>query len=451
MLEPISSISEKCSIFISYKRNGGEAFAYLIYDSLKQQGYNNVFLDNKKIIDEDYVDKIDRCIRNCTDFLVVFSPGCLNGIVNEKTEDIGTSREDWLAKELRIALDANAHIVPLIMENFRTPDGLPDDIIKAASQNGVKFPSGYFDEALTRLTDVFLNCSKKHDSMESDTQVIKMAENGDPRYLNDLGIKNEIGTPVIPQNKANALQFYIQAAKKGSKAAYCNIGDIYEKCAGDIQLAMSTEYDVDLIALVNGSDSFGSSTDISDAELRQQFLNAAEYCYTMAGDIPVALYRLGVLEEKKFNFSKAFSLYIKAAEKDYPPAVNAAAYYYKNALGNVPCQPEKAFELWSSIKDKLPHAAYNYAQMLEKEAVRDKLIEDIINYYEFAFFSRRCVPQAAFALGKIYEKQLIISKARHYYRLSFEAGYLLANKELRRLNREIRSSRTEEEGLYTDE
>lgn len=47
----------------------------------------------------------------------------------------------------------------------------------------------------------------------------------------------------------------------------------------------------------------------------------------------------------------------------YAPAINTAGYFYENGIDEVPQDTKKALDLFKSICDKLPHAAYNYARL----------------------------------------------------------------------------------------
>lgn len=60
-----------------------------------------------------------------------------------------------------------------------------------------------------------------------------------------------------------------------------------------------------------------------------------------------------------------------------------------------------------------------------------------------AFFSREPVPQAAYALAEMYEKEGGDISARHYYYLALEYGYYKAKEALNKIDSKIVSSRKE--------
>lgn len=441
---------EKYDIFISYKKKCGDKLARLIYEKLIKCGYR-VFLDDKEIVDEDYVIKIEKSIEQCTDFLVLFTPGSLDLVPNERIVDGVLKDEDWVAKEIRIAQKNNCHIIPIIEEGFRAPDGLPKDIEKATHMNGVYFPYKYFDEAFTRLINVFLNCKQNYSEMDSDTETQRKAKKGDPSAINDLALKSEIGTFIIPEDKAGSFRKYLEAARKGSIAAYCNIADVFEKCSDDPHLSVEGEYYIDACY-----DSFGQTDEPSGtAEEETQYhkmryLKAAKDNYRKAIELSLkkngmkyapALYKLGIIAEKENRPMEAFELYKEAMEQEYKPAVNAVAFYYANGIGTVLQDIGKAKELFRSISAELPHAAYNYAKLISKNS-KDK--EEVKRLYNFAFFHRDSVPQAAFALAELYRADNDLIAARHYYYLALDGGYYPAAKAIRELDMQYATSREAE-------
>ena len=109
MIADLNQLVAKCQIFISYKRSTGEELAYLLYEKLTASGYH-VFFDSKGLIDENYKKAIEKKIQECTDFIVLLTAHSMDGLIDEKEEDINTEKEDWLAKEIRMAIKNNKHI-----------------------------------------------------------------------------------------------------------------------------------------------------------------------------------------------------------------------------------------------------------------------------------------------------------------------------------------------------
>lgn len=75
-------------IFISYRRNGGEHTAKIIRDRLNKLGYK-VFYDVESLRSGICNEKLYSVIDECTDFVLILSPGALDRCVNE---------DDWVRK-----------------------------------------------------------------------------------------------------------------------------------------------------------------------------------------------------------------------------------------------------------------------------------------------------------------------------------------------------------------
>ena len=66
----------KYDIFISYRRDGGDTLAQLIYDRLTDRGYS-VFLDIESLRSGKFNEKLFSVIDECRDVVVILPPGSL--------------------------------------------------------------------------------------------------------------------------------------------------------------------------------------------------------------------------------------------------------------------------------------------------------------------------------------------------------------------------------------
>jgi len=134
-------------IFLSYRRDGGEAMAILLRDRLTEKGFK-VFLDIENLNSGSFNTKLFDVIDNCKDFILICSKGGLDRCVHEG---------DWVRLEIAHALEKGKNIVPVMLRGFEFPDVLPADIEPLRMQNGVNANSHeYFDAAIERLSDKFL-------------------------------------------------------------------------------------------------------------------------------------------------------------------------------------------------------------------------------------------------------------------------------------------------------
>jgi len=139
--------AEKYDIFLSYRRDGGEAMAILLRDRLTERGYS-VFLDIENLNSGSFNTKLFDVMDNCKDVLVICSKGSLDRCVNDG---------DWVRLEIARALEKGKNIIPVILRGFNFPDAMPADIEALRRQNGLNAISHeYFDAAVDRLASKFL-------------------------------------------------------------------------------------------------------------------------------------------------------------------------------------------------------------------------------------------------------------------------------------------------------
>lgn len=139
------------TVFISYRRTNGP-WALAIWQNLTHSGFD-VFLDYKNLHNGIFEFGILDNIRSRAHFLVLLTPSAL--------EDCDTPG-DWLRREIEEALRAQRNIVPLMLEEFtfKTPaitSKLTGTLAQLMRYNGLTVSLEYFDEAMNRLREQFLN------------------------------------------------------------------------------------------------------------------------------------------------------------------------------------------------------------------------------------------------------------------------------------------------------
>lgn len=105
-------------VFISYRRDGGDAMAYLLWDRLLARGYS-IFFDIDSLSSGRFDEKILREIGNSSHVIVVLPKGGL---------DRCRDPEDWVRKEVSHALREGKQLVPVRLRGFEWPPDLPEDI-----------------------------------------------------------------------------------------------------------------------------------------------------------------------------------------------------------------------------------------------------------------------------------------------------------------------------------
>lgn len=132
----------KYDIFISYRRDGGDTLAQLIYDRLTDRGYS-VFLDIESLRSGKFNEKLFSVIDECRDVVVILPPGSLERCRNEG---------DWLFLELTHALQERKNIIPVMMKGFEWPENMPEGLEELPNFNGIQDSKDYFDAVIDKMT-----------------------------------------------------------------------------------------------------------------------------------------------------------------------------------------------------------------------------------------------------------------------------------------------------------
>lgn len=137
-------------VFISYRRSCSWELSRLIYQRLTERGFS-VFMDLEEIHGGNFDEKITRNIEECDYFLPLLTQGTL-------IPDRIRNENDWMRKEIELALSLNKTIIPLITEGFSFPgeQDLPDSLWPLSKISGIRIPHDYFDEALEKLINEYL-------------------------------------------------------------------------------------------------------------------------------------------------------------------------------------------------------------------------------------------------------------------------------------------------------
>ena len=117
----------KYDVFISYRKDGGEYSARVLYEELSKRGYR-VFFDVETLRSGYFNTRLYQVIEECDDFLMVLSPGALDRCVNE---------DDWVRQELGCALKNQKNVIPVMLRNFQFPKEMPAEIEAVRYRHGI--------------------------------------------------------------------------------------------------------------------------------------------------------------------------------------------------------------------------------------------------------------------------------------------------------------------------
>jgi len=141
------------TVFISYRRTNFYT-ALAVYQDLTAHGYD-VFFDFQSIDSGDFEKIIIENIKAKAHFLIILSQSALERC---------SEPEDWLRREIEMAMDEKRNIVPLMMEGFdfgspTVKNALSGKLASLDHYNGLRLVSDYFFEAMERLRNRYLNTS----------------------------------------------------------------------------------------------------------------------------------------------------------------------------------------------------------------------------------------------------------------------------------------------------
>jgi lipoprotein NlpI len=139
------------TVFICYRRTNFW-WALAIYQHLTQQGFD-VFFDHLSIHSGDFEQVILESIKARAHFIIVLTPSAL---------DRCGDPDDWLRREIETALATKRNIVPVMFEDFyfskpALAQHLPGKLALLKRYNGLRVHAEYFEEAMTRLREKYLN------------------------------------------------------------------------------------------------------------------------------------------------------------------------------------------------------------------------------------------------------------------------------------------------------
>lgn len=330
-------MKNKFDIFISYRRKGGFEVAKHIKDLLERDGYS-VSFDIDNLGNGNFDELLLERVSSCNNFILVLDAHAFDRNSDENTEDSNEEDEDWLVKEIAAALQEDKNIIPVMLDGFTEfPRQLPESIKDVRYKNGPKYDREYFDAFYERLKNFF---------------------NEAPRGYEDVGVKTlpnslicslilEHGWLKYNTGKYNeALEFFLQAAEKGSANAFNAIAIYYQEGHGyeknPQKAAQWFRYSAEMgyaSAQRNLGDCFlyGEGVPVNAEEALRWYLRACEKENAKAQYAVAQCYakRMGIPSDMNDDEAqkKAVEYYKKAAEQSVEAAQFALAECYANGTG----------------------------------------------------------------------------------------------------------------------
>ena len=131
-------------IFISYRRSYWP-FAHRLHEQLQTRLGCEVYID-RKITSDDYETELLDKVRHCAIFILIVTP-------NTFRADSIANDEDWIRREVSLALNLDKPIVLVLYEGLRPPppESLPEDIRLVTRRQGIEFYPAFFEQAVEKL------------------------------------------------------------------------------------------------------------------------------------------------------------------------------------------------------------------------------------------------------------------------------------------------------------
>ena len=322
-------------IFVSYRRDGGEALACLISERLKQREFS-VFYDVESLRSGKFNEKIFSVIDNCTDVIVVLPQNGLDRCVNE---------DDWVRKEIAYAIKAKKKIIPIMMRNFEFPKVLPEDIDDIRNYNGVSANMEYFEASFEKLLGMLDSAKsvpfEKIKRLTSDEalqnefirciEAVKTQNTSESKY-NLAECYRKLGNQTYNEEMT---KLYMQSAKSGYDKAQDAIGTCYE-----IGLGVEKNIEKAIEWYKISADQGCASAQFHIAKCYHNYGDELYQSYlkkTYEQNDPCILCELGEYFVKEKNFESAKYCYDRAAKLGHHDArrlYSQALFEYSNDCEN---------------------------------------------------------------------------------------------------------------------
>jgi tetratricopeptide (TPR) repeat protein len=210
----MTETSEK-SVFISYRRSSSSYIARAIFQNLSDNGYD-VFIDVENIANGAFDTVILNEVARRPHFILILAPGAVERFI---------SPDDWMRREIELAMELQHNLVPVLVTGFDFADTekyLTGKLSGLSRYNSLQVYHDYFDEAMNRLRDKFLNRTGPN---LKDTSPLEYIE---PRTF-ELEDEQHGGVPSVTHLVVNADLHYARGIAREKRGELEQAIENYEK------------------------------------------------------------------------------------------------------------------------------------------------------------------------------------------------------------------------------
>ncbi len=444
-------------IFISYKNDGeGNNFAARICADLAKMGYEVYFNPNEQHAGS-FPDRLKDAVNGCKDFLLIVTQPCLNQLMAH-------AKIDWIREELLTAYKGSKNIIPLLMPGVTMPkdkDDMPEDLRFLPDTDAVTIYEPYdkspFENILSWMKSRPVNKEKYRTVFQSNsnyninddfTRTLKLAETGDAKAMYEIanmyfyGFTNEEGQSGRDFPKAYTWFHKLsQCDSPYSVYALSMIGKMhYRGVVPKEKQSFSKACECHKKAALAGSEyskqqyafmlSTGMGCDFNYDATEQQYLSAMQHGDSIAVDGLAKFYM------SYGEFAKAADLY-KSIVDTYPMAAYELGQLYMKGLLSDDKKPDY-FKAAFYFQHAINTGNYDIDARYQLGLLYFRGANGFINDYKIAqenfkiAADRGHVP-AAYMVGYMYEHGFVetdIEKAIHYHTLAADHGQNLSPTHL---------------------
>lgn len=441
-------------IFISYKNDGsGNQFASRLYQDLLDNGYS-VYFNSKENRGANFAERLKEAIKNCKDFILVLSRGCIDQL--KSNEDV-----DWIRTEILTAKEYKKHIIPILLEGTSLPKvkEMPEELRFLPLIDALRFPEQYMTSPFTELQKAVIsrqdgqdlykdafNSNPEYDITDDYLQTLQKAQEGDVDAMYQVGMLNFYGAASQTPEQAgwNFEQAYYwlkKVSESGSELRFhadCTLGRMYYQGLVPRE-PQSYEKAYQYQVRASEKDSFSKRERAFlmriGAGCKFDFNAILDYYQEIEGDGDDEFKRMRALFLTSYGrFEEAMEVYdsmdVLSPETEYQIGL-----LYLRGVTTDPPKPDyvqAAFHFRNAADNNHLAAAYEYATMCLRPTGRfKKNFKEAEKYFKIAADGGHSVAQ--YMLGYMYKTGLAekdLEKAIHYFELAKEQNNSGAALEL---------------------
>ncbi|KAL8569857.1 hypothetical protein ACOMHN_038550 [Nucella lapillus] len=141
-----SRCKQPIDVFLSYRRSNGSQLASLLKVHLQLRGFS-VFIDVERLMAGKFDERLLESVQQAAYVVLVLTNNALDRCIGDD------HREDWIHKEVAVALEAGVTVIPVMVDSFIWPPAhtLPDDMRRLHSYNGLRWIHDYQDACVDKL------------------------------------------------------------------------------------------------------------------------------------------------------------------------------------------------------------------------------------------------------------------------------------------------------------